>query len=549
MMHSRALLPVLLLAAVPAAEAQTFRAAPLLESRGVDAVTRTVARDTVDRDLLGSPWATVVVGHVDVYDRFPYLESRWFQIVSDPGWDRLLLGELDGALAAHDGRSDALGALDDPRGLTTDERGRLWVADTGNHRVVAYDAITEFGQIRLVPAYAIEDLHRPWDVAYSDGGTPWHRADDRLYVADTGANRVVAYGLESDSPRFAASLGELGGGRGAFAGPSAITVGRRAGVHTADVYVADAHGGHLVHLVDSGERFDWIDQTPPGGDLVTSLDTDHWGAVYAASPRSGVVTKRTAELETLAVLDHGVDRPRAFHVPFVTRTDHRDGSVARVGRGAGLVVEEWSDTSGLRLVKLGVEVRDLSVRADADPVAEFVLTDRATVTGEILDAATGRVVARADLGELDAGHRSVALDAATLSGPLPGGDLTLRITSRSTYDDAPPALAEAGFTGNGVDTGLPAFATLTGSSPNPFRGATTVEFAIPTGGDRSWTLTVHDVTGRRVAELGSGRITPGRHAVTWDGRDGGGREVAAGVYFYRLDVDGEVTTRKAVHLR
>ena len=43
-----------------APRAQTFRAAPILEARGLDAVTRTVARRDLDRELFGSPWATVV---------------------------------------------------------------------------------------------------------------------------------------------------------------------------------------------------------------------------------------------------------------------------------------------------------------------------------------------------------------------------------------------------------------------------------------------------------------------------------------------------------
>ena len=41
----------------------------------------------------------------------------------------------------------------------------------------------------------------------------------------------------------------------------------------------------------------------------------------------------------------------------------------------------------------------------------------------------------------------------------------------------------------------------------------------------------------------------GDHTVSWDGRDGGGREVAAGAYFYRLEVDGESATQKMILLK
>ncbi len=47
-------------------------------------------------------------------------------------------------------------------------------------------------------------------------------------------------------------------------------------------------------------------------------------------------------------------------------------------------------------------------------------------------------------------------------------------------------------------------------------------------------LEVIDVTGRRVCELVNGWRPEGRHAVTWGGRDGAGRQVSAGVYFCRL---------------
>ena len=77
----------------------------------------------------------------------------------------------------------------------------------------------------------------------------------------------------------------------------------------------------------------------------------------------------TSSLERLASTESGVERPRDFHVPFVTRTDHRDGTRRYVGQGAGLVVEEWNDVSGIRLMKLGVEVKDLVVTGDRDVAA------------------------------------------------------------------------------------------------------------------------------------------------------------------------------------
>ena len=46
-------------------------------------LTRRVAREQAGRDLFANPYATVAIANVDVYDRFPYLETRQFEVVSD----------------------------------------------------------------------------------------------------------------------------------------------------------------------------------------------------------------------------------------------------------------------------------------------------------------------------------------------------------------------------------------------------------------------------------------------------------------------------------
>jgi len=523
----------------------SFTSAPILPEEGVDVLNRTVSRERLDRDLFSTPYATVVVGHVDVYERFPYLESRWFQVVSDPAWNRLLYGEVGKDLAAHDGKTSALGELSQPRGLSVDEFDRVYVADSGNHRVLVLQASNEFDEIRLEPVFAIEGLARPFDVAYSDAGTPFDRSDDRLYVADTGSNRVVSYDLADDGATFRAATGELGSGIGFFAGPTALTVGRVDGAHTADVYVADAHNGRIVHLKDAGDRFDWDGTLEHGVGVVTSLDVDHWGHVYAASPSSNQVLKYTASLTPLTTLDS--TRPRAFHVPFANRIDHRDGSSARVGRGAGLLVEEWTGETGISLVRLGVGLEEMNVSVNEGVVASVRLTDRGSVTAQVVDDA-GRVMYESDLGVMSAGDLSVELPVAEL-GLLNEGDYMLRVNASSIYEGGDSAQASAPFAWNGSGGAVGNVVSLEGANPNPFRGATSIRFAIPASGARSYSLDVYDVTGRLVRNLGAGAIDGGAHSVSWDGRDSAGRSVAAGVYLTRLNVEGEIETRKMVHLR
>ena len=85
------------------------------------------------------------------------------------------------------------------------------------------------------------------------------------------------------------------------------------------------------------------------------------------------------------------------------------------------------------------------------------------------------------------------------------------------------------------------------SSPNPFREAATIAYSLPEAG--RVTVGVYDVAGRLVRNVVDGAVEAGLHAAQWDGRDGSGRPVAAGVYFCRIVALGETDTRSMVLLK
>ncbi|HDQ99264.1 MAG TPA: T9SS type A sorting domain-containing protein, partial [candidate division WOR-3 bacterium] len=78
--------------------------------------------------------------------------------------------------------------------------------------------------------------------------------------------------------------------------------------------------------------------------------------------------------------------------------------------------------------------------------------------------------------------------------------------------------------------------------PNPFARNTRIRFVLPRAGEAS--LVVYDAAGRPVRGLAAGRMEPGRYSAAWDGRDDAGSRVAAGVYLYRLVLDGETVSGK-----
>jgi len=84
--------------------------------------------------------------------------------------------------------------------------------------------------------------------------------------------------------------------------------------------------------------------------------------------------------------------------------------------------------------------------------------------------------------------------------------------------------------------------------PNPFNPVTRIRYEIPRPGRVS--LSVYDVSGRLVRNLVASRNQrPGSHVVSWDGRDGAGRAVVSGVYFYCLAADDVILSREMILLK
>lgn len=93
----------------------------------------------------------------------------------------------------------------------------------------------------------------------------------------------------------------------------------------------------------------------------------------------------------------------------------------------------------------------------------------------------------------------------------------------------------AGVNGDGDDDG--AHMRLDMSSPNPFYSATSI--ALPASLPGRVELEILDTKGRLITKLYTGVGEGGERSLSWDGRDGSGRPVAGGPYFYLVRVGGE----------
>jgi hypothetical protein len=154
--------------------------------------------------------------------------------------------------------------------------------------------------------------------------------------------------------------------------------------------------------------------------------------------------------------------------------------------------------------------------------------------------------------------RPVPSDTLLLEAPLPitsfgedqAGELYVVVRSPSS----PTHIYR--FNKSSVQTGVEARSDkpeefiLEQNFPNPFNPSTTIAFRIPAlkqgsggrGAESGWVkLTVFDILGREVAVLVNERMEPGEHRVSFDGRG-----LGSGVYYYRLDAGGIVSTKPMV---
>jgi len=60
---------------------------------------------------------------------------------------------------------------------------------------------------------------------------------------------------------------------------------------------------------------------------------------------------------------------------------------------------------------------------------------------------------------------------------------------------------------------------------------------------------MYDLLGRLVRMLVEEEMSSGEHVISWDGLNSSGIQISSGIFFCRLSVDQEITTRKIVLLR
>lgn len=134
------------------------------------------------------------------------------------------------------------------------------------------------------------------------------------------------------------------------------------------------------------------------------------------------------------------------------------------------------------------------------------------------------------------------------------GEVVARVTVGQTVLGSGRAAGGGGLigfwylagSGGSAQSVAPVALLLGAPSPNPFRAATSLSYALPKAG--LVRLSIFDLTGRRVRELVDQVVGAGVYQASWDGRDEAGRPVASGIYYCRLEAAGDAANEKVTRL-
>jgi len=132
---------------------------------------------------------------------------------------------------------------------------------------------------------------------------------------------------------------------------------------------------------------------------------------------------------------------------------------------------------------------------------------------------------------------SSAADSVVVTWP--DGEQTVRVAQVA---DRTLVIRQTEDSSSVGDGNLPGVTRLQGAYPNPLNPQTTIAFELASAGPVR--LTIYGLDGRRVIDLVREELPAGPHAVSWQGRDGDGRQVASGTYLLRLQTrDGAFNSR------
>jgi len=206
----------------------------------------------------------------------------------------------------------APGLFTDPRGLTVDSEGRVYVADSNNHRIQVFDSsgqfITQWGSQGARPG----QFQEPWGVAVDEEGN--------VYVADTWNHRLQKFDSEG---RFLLQWGTFGNSQESIIGQEKVLYGPRdiAIDAAGDLYVTDTGNKRVMKFSPNGEFLgQWGGFGLQSGQFhePVGIDIDADGNIYVADTWNRRIQKFDSDFVSLTQWPvHGWESESVVNKPYL----------------------------------------------------------------------------------------------------------------------------------------------------------------------------------------------------------------------------------------
>ncbi len=94
---------------------------------------------------------------------------------------------------------------------------------------------------------------------------------------------------------------------------------------------------------------------------------------------------------------------------------------------------------------------------------------------------------------------------------------------------------------------IPHINILSQNYPNPFNPETSIAFTTKEAGNV--TIDIYNLKGQKIKTLLNERRNAGQHSLVWNGKDDNNKEVATGLYFYRMKCGTFSSTKKMILMK
>jgi len=229
------------------------------------------------------------------------------------------------------------GQFDTPAGLAVDSRGRVYVADTQNHRIQVFSRNGTFLFTWGSGGNGNGFFDSANDVAVDAAG--------QVYVADTENNRIQVF---DSSGSYLAQWGSSGSDPGQFSLPNGLDV-----AGSGSVYVADTDN-HRVQVFDSSGTFitEWGGNGSGDGEFNFANDVavDAAGNVYVADAGNNRIQKFDSSGSFITEWGSSGSDPGQFDIPLSVAVDAA-GYVYVADQGNHRL--QMFDSSGTFLIEWG----------------------------------------------------------------------------------------------------------------------------------------------------------------------------------------------------